>query len=186
MAGAAIGGPSPSRAALAETRATVSSGPVIDATPTATPTPTPIARPLPASVVAAQPVRTCSIAEAASDGRLGTFQGSVRNATTGEILYDHGGATYSRTASVMKVLTSAAALTDKADAAVLAGRPFYALQGVIVSTDETQYGRDWDLGDLVNISFHDVQLTALIRAVHVVMDENSNETVSGSLELILD
>lgn len=34
----------------------------------------------------------------------------MRNAATGELLYDHSGAVFSRTASVMKVLTSAAAL----------------------------------------------------------------------------
>ena len=61
------------------------------ASATPTPTPTPTARPVPAAAPAAQPVRTCSIAEAASDSRLGTFSGSVRNATTGEMLYDHAG-----------------------------------------------------------------------------------------------
>lgn len=81
-------------------------------------------------------------------------------------------------------LTTTTALTNRANAAVLAGRPFYALQGEIVSTDETQYGRDWNLGDKVNVSFHGVQLTALIRAVHVVMDDNSREAVTGALELI--
>ena len=83
-------------------------------------------------------------------------------------------------------LTADASLIDRADAAVLAGRPFYALQGEIISTDETQYGRDWDLGDLVNVTFHDVQLTALIRSIHVMIDDNNRETVNGALELILD
>ncbi|CAD5992592.1 D-alanyl-D-alanine carboxypeptidase/D-alanyl-D-alanine-endopeptidase [Agreia sp. COWG] len=112
VAGAAVGASGDSSAALSDGSPSQVAGPTVSPTPTSTPTPTatPAARPLPASVLAAQPVRTCSIAEAASDGRLGTFQGSVRNATTGEILYDHGGGTYSRTASVMKVLTSAAAL----------------------------------------------------------------------------
>jgi D-alanyl-D-alanine carboxypeptidase/D-alanyl-D-alanine-endopeptidase (penicillin-binding protein 4) len=55
-------------------------------------------------------VRTCSVADLAVDPRLGTFLGEVRNASTGEVLFDRSGTTPARTASVMKVLTSAAAL----------------------------------------------------------------------------
>jgi hypothetical protein len=83
-------------------------------------------------------------------------------------------------------LTTDAALIDRADAAVVAGRPFYALSGELVSTDETQYGRDWDLGDLVNVSYRAMQFTALIRAVTVSVDERGKETVSGQIELIVD
>ncbi len=81
-------------------------------TPSSTPTPTPTqaARPAPVAAPAASIVRMCSVAELASDSRLGSFQAQVRNAATGEVLYDRGGSTASRAASVMKVLTSAAAL----------------------------------------------------------------------------
>ena len=84
------------------------------ATPTSTPTPTPTAapaRPIPGTVVPASRLRTCSVAELSTDSRLGSFQSQVVNATTGEVLFDRGGATPSRTASVLKVLTSAAALS---------------------------------------------------------------------------
>ncbi|WP_084361785.1 D-alanyl-D-alanine carboxypeptidase/D-alanyl-D-alanine endopeptidase [Herbiconiux solani] len=85
------------------------------ATPTAgaaapTPTPAADARVVPAAPAAAAPVRTCSVADLATDGRLGTFLGSVRNATTGDILFDRSAGTFARTASVMKVLSSSAAL----------------------------------------------------------------------------
>lgn len=54
--------------------------------------------------------RTCSVSRAANDARLANFQGRVINARTGEVLFDRKGAKASRAASVMKVLTSAAAL----------------------------------------------------------------------------
>lgn len=71
------------------------------ATRTATPTPTTTTKTV---------ARTCSVAGAANDARLANFQGRVINARTGEVLFDRKGATASRQASVMKVLTSAAAL----------------------------------------------------------------------------
>ena len=83
------------------------------ATPTATPSSTPTvdpARPVPAEATTASRLRTCSVAGLAADGRLAEFQAQVVNASTGEVLFDRGGTTSSRTASVMKVLTSAAAL----------------------------------------------------------------------------
>lgn len=84
------------------------------AAPTLTPTPTPTAepaRPVPAAAAAPSRIRTCSVADRAADARLANLQAQVMNAATGEVLYDRGGTTPSRTASVMKVLTSAAALS---------------------------------------------------------------------------
>ncbi|WP_173922298.1 D-alanyl-D-alanine carboxypeptidase/D-alanyl-D-alanine-endopeptidase [Agromyces sp. Marseille-P2726] len=74
-------------------------------TPTAEPT-----RPAPAAASVSR-LRTCSVTDRAADPRLANLQAQVMNATTGEVLYDRGGTTPSRTASVMKVLTSAAALS---------------------------------------------------------------------------
>lgn len=95
-AGAAVGGADRVEATAASS------------TPTATAEP---ARPAPASAAAASRIRTCSVADRAADGRLANLQAQVVNAATGEVLYDRGGTTASRTASVMKVLTSAAALS---------------------------------------------------------------------------
>jgi D-alanyl-D-alanine carboxypeptidase/D-alanyl-D-alanine-endopeptidase (penicillin-binding protein 4) len=80
-------------------------------TPTSTPTPTPTPVAAPATTEPPARVRTCSVAELAADPRLANLQAQVMNAATGEVLYDRGGLTASRTASVMKVLTAAAALT---------------------------------------------------------------------------
>jgi D-alanyl-D-alanine carboxypeptidase/D-alanyl-D-alanine-endopeptidase (penicillin-binding protein 4) len=82
--------------ATANTSATVTA-PVVSASPEPTTTVRPV-------------VRTCSVADAARDARLAHFQGRVINARTGEVLFDRLGAKSSRAASVMKVLTSAAAL----------------------------------------------------------------------------
>lgn len=94
-AGAAMNAPAEASTAAASTP-----------TPTADP-----ARPAPAAAIAPSRIRTCSVADRAADGRLAAMQAQVINATTGEVLYDRGGTTPSRTASVMKVLTSAAALS---------------------------------------------------------------------------
>ncbi|UOE44360.1 D-alanyl-D-alanine carboxypeptidase/D-alanyl-D-alanine-endopeptidase [Agromyces larvae] len=77
--------------------------------------PTPTATPRPTSAIAVAPaqirIRTCSVADRAGDPRLANLQAQVVNAATGEVLFDRGGSTPSRTASVMKVLTTAAALS---------------------------------------------------------------------------
>ena len=68
------------------------------ATPTPTPTPTETT------------LRTCSVAEQASNPSLGTLQAVVLNADTGEVLYDRNANKPAATASVMKTLTAAATL----------------------------------------------------------------------------
>jgi serine-type D-Ala-D-Ala carboxypeptidase/endopeptidase (penicillin-binding protein 4) len=94
--------------------ATGTSDPSPRAVAAATPTPTvstPPPRPVPSTATAASRMRTCSVAGLAMDPRLADFQAQVVNATTGEVLFDRGGTTPSRTASVLKLLTSAAALS---------------------------------------------------------------------------
>jgi D-alanyl-D-alanine carboxypeptidase/D-alanyl-D-alanine-endopeptidase (penicillin-binding protein 4) len=83
-----------------------------DALPAITPTPTPTEDPRIVAEDAVPPaaLRTCSVAAVAADPRLASLEAQVRNAETGEILFDRGGAVPNRTASTLKVLTSAAAL----------------------------------------------------------------------------
>lgn len=78
--------------------------------PTETATPEPDPRALPASVLAPSRLRTCSIDAVAVDARLNQFYGTVVNATTGEVLFERNGQSPVRTASTLKVITSAAAL----------------------------------------------------------------------------
>lgn len=100
--GATVG--SPAEAAAAPTHS---------ASPSPTPTPTKTAdpvRPVPANQPAASRVRTCSVAALSQDGRLGNLEAQVVDARTGEVLFDRNGTKPGPTASVLKTLTSAAAL----------------------------------------------------------------------------
>lgn len=81
--------------------------PVVQETATPTPEPT---RDAPAEAAAGTALRTCTIASLASDSRLQTFEGSVINITTGEVLYDYAGTEAAPPASGLKVITAAAAL----------------------------------------------------------------------------
>ncbi|MCU1413664.1 MAG: hypothetical protein JWN80_1004 [Microbacteriaceae bacterium] len=93
FAGMAIGAPS-------------ASGAVTPAATTAAP------RATPSGISTATPLRTCSVTGQATSTALGSFSGTVINTTTGEVLFDRNGSTGVATASVMKLLTSATALTD--------------------------------------------------------------------------
>ncbi len=74
------------------------------------PSATPTSRALPTNSPAPIPVRTCSVEALSTDACLGNMHARVANALTGEVLFDRDGGTPNRTASVMKVVTSAAAL----------------------------------------------------------------------------
>lgn len=87
----------------------VGSAASVPVVPSATPTPEPT-REVPAELVAATALRTCSIADLAADPRLLSFAGSVINVTTGDVLYDRSATAGASPASVLKVITAAAAL----------------------------------------------------------------------------
>ncbi len=93
--------------------------------PSLSPTPTAAASPTPV----AAPARSCSIAALAADPRLAVFEGSVINATTGEVLFDRSGATPASPGSVIKLLTSAAALATLG--------PDFQIQTRVVATPGT-------------------------------------------------
>ncbi|MCU1442846.1 MAG: D-alanyl-D-alanine carboxypeptidase [Cryobacterium sp.] len=106
--GAVVAGAATGAATAADAARTAANVASASPPPTAT---TPPPRPVPATATSPSRLRTCSVAGLAADGRLANFQAQVLNAATGEVLFDRGGTTPSRTASVLKVLTSAAALS---------------------------------------------------------------------------
>lgn len=111
--GSATASPGIALSPISTTTPSHASTPAASATHSATPTPTittPPPRPTPAAVAAAAKLRTCSVAAQAADGRLGTLEAQVVNASTGEVLFDRNGSTPAPTASVMKTITAAAAL----------------------------------------------------------------------------
>lgn len=88
----------------------VGSGSAVAAAPASnTPTPDP-PRPVPDAVAAAAALRTCSLNALTQDPRLISLAGSVVNASTGEVLFDRAATVGAPPASVLKVLTGAAAL----------------------------------------------------------------------------
>jgi D-alanyl-D-alanine carboxypeptidase/D-alanyl-D-alanine-endopeptidase (penicillin-binding protein 4) len=82
--------------------------------PTTAPTGQPAAedgpRSVPATLPGAARLRTCTVADAASDPRLMSLKGHVMNAATGEVLFSREGDVPNRTGSVLKVLTASAAI----------------------------------------------------------------------------
>ncbi len=108
--------------------------PPASATPLAGPSETavaPAAAPAvsPSATPSASPLRTCSIAALAADPQLAVFEGTVINTATGEVLFDRSGTTPASPGSVIKLLTSAAALT--------ALGPDYRIQTRVLATPGT-------------------------------------------------
>jgi len=96
FAGVAVGTPEP-------VTAPTSAPPTPEADPT---------RPVPAEAASTVPLRTCSIAGAASDPRLRALSAAVVDSASGQLLFDRGAGTPARSGSVLKVLTAAAALSE--------------------------------------------------------------------------
>ncbi|WP_083404844.1 MULTISPECIES: D-alanyl-D-alanine carboxypeptidase/D-alanyl-D-alanine-endopeptidase [unclassified Curtobacterium] len=99
-------GPAPTSSPSSAPSRTATTRPTGKPSPTATPT----ARAVPDSPATPAPLRTCSIATAASAPGLGDFEGYVMDAKTGEVLFSKHGERPAQTGSVMKTLTSATAL----------------------------------------------------------------------------
>ncbi len=81
------------------------------ATPTLSATPKPTASPTPTPTPVANKPRSCSIRAVVNSRDLGQFYGYVMNASTGQVYANIRGDEQTPSASVMKVVTAAAAMT---------------------------------------------------------------------------
>lgn len=81
-------------------------------------------RATPEEIAPAMRLRTCSVASMAADPALAGLSAVVRNATTGEVLFDRQGETAVPQGGPAKVLTAAAALTILGPDATLATRVY--------------------------------------------------------------
>jgi hypothetical protein len=80
-------------------------------------------------------------------------------------------------------------LADLAYPELYDGRPKEDISAVFLNvpsgpdTPRSMYGLDWDLGDLVPISYAGKQFNAEISIVYVAIDENGKETITGRNEV---
>lgn len=118
---------------------------------------------------------------------LGQGQDSAREIQTSEDVTRQGASPFALREGIVWAMaaTTAAAVLDAADAAVVAGRPRAILTGKLISMPGYIYGLDVDFGDRVTVSFDGRQGDALIRAATITVDENSDEQVDVAFESYL-
>lgn len=83
-----------------------------------------------------------------------------------------------------------AGLDDRGRAELYKNKPKEELEAVFLNspggedTPQSLYGVDWDLGDLVRVSFSGKRFNAEIHIVYVSVDENGKEDITGRSEVI--
>jgi len=78
---------------------------------------------------------------------------------------------------------STAALTALANARLEAGRPRLRFSGYLMDTEQAVYGKDWGLGDRVNVSYRHKQYPVLIVATQGQVDASGKNTIKAFCEL---
>lgn len=72
-------------------------------------------------------------------------------------------------------------LAARATAALQEGEPITDLAFRLIETDACQYGRHWDMGDLVTAIYRGVQQNYQVEAVTVTIDDAGTETIEVDL-----
>lgn len=117
---------------------------------------------------------------------LGQGEGAARKVQTLEDTTRTGKSIWARRESAVEdtSATSNAALLSKAYQELIANRPHERVSGVIQSTSDTQYQRDWNMGDKVGLTFAGAQYVVLVPAVTVHMSGTGQETITSQIEII--
>jgi len=76
-----------------------------------------------------------------------------------------------------------ASLNSEGDSALREGIPRKRFSGELVSTDETQYGRDWNFGDRVSAEAYGRIFDGVVRAVTVTRDGMGYVTINARIEV---
>lgn len=115
---------------------------------------------------------------------LGQNQGSAREVQTSSDTTRTGASLFAvREGKVdARGETTSAAVLDAADALLVKGRPVTTFSGELLSVPGAIYGKDWNFGDRVTVSFGGRQFTALVRYVKVTVDERGLETIEPQVE----
>ena len=77
------------------------------------------------------------------------------------------------------------ALNDIGQDELTKRRPKGKLTCSLIDTSSVKYGRDWEFGDKVTISYQNIQATTIIRAVNIKVDDTNKETIQSRAEIEL-
>jgi hypothetical protein len=76
-----------------------------------------------------------------------------------------------------------AGVADDADAKLIEGRPRRNFSVLLLNSEGSRYGKDWDFGDRVTVEYSNEQFDGFVRAVTVFVDSDGKETVQGRVEI---
>lgn len=79
--------------------------------------------------------------------------------------------------------STAAGVLDEAESSLAKGRPKRRFTAIVLSSEGSRYGLDWDFGDRITVEYLGEQFDGLIRIVRVNVNNEGLETVEGRVEV---
>jgi hypothetical protein len=80
-------------------------------------------------------------------------------------------------------METSAGVTDKADQALIKGGGIVSFSASLLDTDTTAFGRDWNFGDRVIVTYRGADYEGLIKAVIASMDDEGVELIETRVEV---
>lgn len=80
-------------------------------------------------------------------------------------------------------LETSAALTDRAQGALEAGRPKMRFSGYLLDAPGSRYGRHWNYGDRVTAIYQGRQFDGMVKALRVRVEDSGAEVIEARLEV---